>query len=62
LNAGCHYIDTSGEQDWMIEMGERFGPGYKEKGLLLSPSSAYMFSVCNIAAEFCLEQQGIDRQ
>lgn len=60
LNAGCHYIDTSGEQDWMIEMGERFGPGYKEKGLLLSPSSAYMFSVCNIAAEFSLEQQGID--
>jgi hypothetical protein len=60
LKADCHYIDTTGEQDWMIQMRDIFGAAFAEKDLLLSPSSAYMYSVCNIAAEFCMEQKGID--
>lgn len=60
LNAGCHYIDTTGEQEWMYEMRDKFGAAYAEKGLLLSPASAYMHTVCNIAAEFCLAHPGID--
>lgn len=60
LKAGCHYIDSTGEQEWMMEMRDRFGAAYAEKGLLLCPSVAYMHAVGNIAAEFCLEEPGID--
>ncbi|WNC73883.1 DUF5938 domain-containing protein [Thalassotalea psychrophila] len=60
LNADCHYLDTTGEQQWMIEMRDTFSEAYAEKGLLLAPSTAYMHAVGNIAAEFCLENPTID--
>ena len=60
LEAGCHYLDTTGEQEWMYEMKQRFGAAYAEKGLVLAPSTAYMHAVGNIAAELCLEQGGVD--
>lgn len=60
LNADCHYLDTTGEQEWMIEMRDRFDEAFAEKGLLLAPSVAYMHAVGNIAAEFCLEDSTID--
>ena len=60
LEAGCHYIDTTGEQEWMLEMRDRFGEAFAEKGLVLAPSVAYMHAVGNIAAELCLEHEGID--
>jgi hypothetical protein len=60
LEAGCHYIDSTGEQEWMIEMRDTFGAAYAEKGLVLAPSTAYMHAVGNIAAEICLEEPGID--
>ena len=60
LKAGCHYIDTTGEQEWMYEMREQFGDAYAEAGLVLAPSVAYMHAIGNIAAELCLAQGGID--
>ena len=60
LKAGCHYLDTTGEQEWMLAMRDEFGAAFAEKGLLLAPSTAYMHAVGNIAAEFCLEEPGID--
>ncbi|WP_432474778.1 saccharopine dehydrogenase family protein [Amphritea sp. HPY] len=60
LKAGCHYLDTTGEQEWMLAMRDEFGAAYAEKGLVLAPSTAYMHAVGNIAAELCLEQPGID--
>jgi len=60
LKAGCHYIDTTGEQEWMLNMRDEFGAAFAEKGLLLAPSTAYMHVIGNIAAEFCLEVPGID--
>jgi len=60
LEAGCHYLDTTGEQQWMMEMRDAFGDAYAQKGLLLAPGTAYMHAVCNIAAEVCLEEPGID--
>ena len=60
LKAGCHYIDTTGEQEFMLEMRDQFGAAYAEKGLVLAPSTSYMHAVGNIAAETCLEQGGID--
>jgi hypothetical protein len=60
LKAGCHYIDSTGEQRWMMEMRDTYGAAYAEKGLLLAPSTAYMHAIGNIAAEFCLEEPDID--
>lgn len=55
LKAGCHYIDTTGEQAWMLKMRDTFGDAYAEKGLVLAPACAYMFALSNLAAEFCLQ-------
>ncbi len=60
LEAGCHCIDTTGEQSYVLEMRDRFGEGYRQAGLLLSPSTAYMYTFAEIAAELALETQGID--
>jgi short subunit dehydrogenase-like uncharacterized protein len=60
LQAGCHCIDTSGEQSYVLEVRERFGDAYRQAGLLLAPSTAYMYTFAEIAAELALETQGID--
>jgi short subunit dehydrogenase-like uncharacterized protein len=60
LKAGCHHLDTTGEQGYIIEARERFGASYAQAGLLLSPSVSYMYTVGEIAAELALETPGID--
>ncbi len=60
LKAGCHYLDTTGEQGYMREVREKFGELYRQAGLLVSPSLAYMYSFAEIAAELALETPGID--
>lgn len=60
LNAGCHYIDISGEQVWVRQVAENWGPKFAEKGLLVAPATAYMSSVSDIAVRLCLETGGID--
>lgn len=60
LKAGCHHIDTTGEQGYMRQVREQFGALYAQAGLLVSPSIAYMYSFSEIAAELALETQGID--
>jgi hypothetical protein len=60
LNADCHYLDTGGEQQFMVEMEEKYSAAFAAKGLVLAPSVAYMYSVLEIAAEYCLEEPGID--
>ena len=60
LHSGCHYIDSTGEQVFMLEVRERFGPKFAEAGLLVSPSVAYMYTFAEIAAELALETNGID--
>ena len=60
LKAGCHYIDTSGEQGHVRNVREQFGELYRQAGLLVSPSVAYMFTFAEMAAELALETQGID--
>jgi short subunit dehydrogenase-like uncharacterized protein len=60
LKAGCHYIDTSGEQVFIRDVRERFGRQFAEAGLLVSPSVAYMFTFAEIAAELALETHGVD--
>lgn len=35
-NAGVHYMDTTGEQDWMVWCRDEFGAKFASKNLLLS--------------------------
>jgi len=58
--AGCHYIDISGEQAWIRQVAENWGPKFAEKGLLAAPATAYMSTASDIASRLCLEAGGID--
>ncbi len=60
LNADCHYIDTTGEQGYIRAVRDQFGELYRQAGLLVSPSLAYMYTFAEIAAELALETHGID--
>ncbi len=60
VNAGTHYVDTTGEQDWLIDCEETYGEAMAAKGLLLSPGIAQMYTIGEIAANFCLETPGVD--
>src|SRR5208337_1992605 len=60
LAAGCHCTDTTGEQDWVLDAKTRFGAKFAEKGLLLSPGVAQMYTTGEIAANICLETPGLD--
>ena len=60
LKAGCHYIDTTGEQQYMRRVRDKFGEQFRQAGLLLSPSVAYMYTFAEIAAQLALETPGVD--
>ena len=60
LKAGCHHLDTTGEQGYIIEARDKFGKAYAEAGLVLAPSVSYMYTMSEIAAELALETPGID--
>ncbi len=60
LATGCHYTDTTGEQDWLISCDEAYGARMAEKGLLLAPGIAQMYTTGEIAASLCLETPGMD--
>jgi short subunit dehydrogenase-like uncharacterized protein len=60
LRAGCHHIDTTGEQSYIRAVRDQFGDLYRQAGLLVSPSIAYMYTFSEIAAELALETPGID--
>jgi short subunit dehydrogenase-like uncharacterized protein len=60
LAAGCHFLDTTGEQDWLIRCDEVYGPRMAEQGLLLAPGVAQMYTTGEIAASLCLETPGLD--
>ena len=60
VRAGSHYVDTTGEQDWLIECDETYGAEMAAKGLLLSPGIGQMYTTGEIAANLCLETPGLD--
>ena len=35
ISAGCHYVDTNGEQDWMIRCDENYGQPMADAGRFL---------------------------
>jgi short subunit dehydrogenase-like uncharacterized protein len=60
LAAGCHYLDTTGETDWMSHVRDSYGAAFAAKGLLVAPASSYMWAAGNLAAEIALETPGVD--
>jgi short subunit dehydrogenase-like uncharacterized protein len=60
LQAGCHYLDTTGEQAYMFAAREKFGQAFAERDLLCAPSTSYMYTNSEIAAELALETPGVD--
>ena len=58
--AGAHYLDSTGEATFVDEVGQQFGDQFAAAGKVLSPSTAYMFTVLEIAAHIVLETPGID--
>lgn len=60
LATGCHYLDTTGEQDWMLVARERWHDAFAAKGLLLSPCVAQMYTTGEIAANIALETPGLN--
>lgn len=60
LAAGVHYLDTTGETEWMALLRDKYGQQFADAGLLLCPAASYMWASGNIAAEIALEHPGID--
>ncbi len=60
LNAGCHYLDATGEQDWMLHVREVYGAEFAKRKLLLVPANSMMWVSGLLASEACLETPGID--
>jgi hypothetical protein len=60
LECGCHYLDTTGEQDWTKAIGEKYGQAFADKGLLLAPATSYMWAAGALAAEVVLENPEVD--
>jgi short subunit dehydrogenase-like uncharacterized protein len=60
IASGCHYLDTTGEQDWLIICDEQYGQRMADQGLLLAPGIAQMYTTSEIAAQLCLEKPGVD--
>ncbi|MCA1188982.1 MULTISPECIES: DUF5938 domain-containing protein [unclassified Saccharopolyspora] len=60
LEIGAHYTDTNGEQNWMIDVEQRYGAAFADRGLLLTLGLAQMYTIGEIAANICLETPGLD--
>ena len=60
LRAGCHHLDTTGEQSYIIEARDTFGAEYAKANLVLAPSTSYMYTLAEIASELALETPGVD--
>jgi len=60
LAAGCHYLDCTGEQDWMYLLKAEYGQKFADRGLALLAASGPMWNLGMIAAETVLETPGID--
>ncbi len=60
LAAGAHYLDATGEQDWMLYVRNEFGAEFANKGLVVSPACASMWNSGLLAAEATLEKEGVD--
>jgi hypothetical protein len=62
LDEGVHYVDSTGEQDFMLDVRRDCGERFEQSKLLLSPSAAFLWAPGTVAAEQCLDAYpGADR-
>lgn len=55
LKSGCHYLDISGEQAWIRQVAEKWGPEFAKKNLLAAPATAFMSAPSEAAVRICVE-------
>ena len=61
LAAGCHYLDTTGEQDWVLHAQATLGRQVRRRRACCSrPGVAQMYTTGEIAANIALETPGLD--
>jgi hypothetical protein len=58
--AGIHYLDTTGEVQYMERVRTKFDKIFQDKNKVVAPCTAYMYGLLEIAAEIVLETPGID--
>ncbi|TAK53275.1 MAG: saccharopine dehydrogenase [Gammaproteobacteria bacterium] len=60
LKAGCHYLDTTGEQPFIRRLRDEYGAAFAARGLLLAPSTASMWGELDILIDLCTRHGAID--
>jgi short subunit dehydrogenase-like uncharacterized protein len=60
LEAGCHYLDISGEQTWIRQIAEHWSCKFASRGLLAAPATAFMSASSDAAIRLCLETANVD--
>jgi short subunit dehydrogenase-like uncharacterized protein len=60
LQAGCHYLDTAGEQPHHLSVVDEWGPKFADAGLAVSTAVSIQYAIPDIAARVVLETPGID--
>ena len=60
LDAGCHYLDTTGEQDWVKLVRDELGAAFAARERAVVPATAWMWAAGQLVAEACLETPGVD--
>ncbi|MFK0154743.1 saccharopine dehydrogenase family protein [Streptomyces sp. NPDC090493] len=60
VRAGCHYLDTAGEQKHLLWLLDEWGPKFAEAGLAASSAMSIQYALHDIAARICLETPGVD--
>lgn len=59
LDEGLHYVDSTGEQDFMFDIRRDFSERFADKQLVLAPSAAFLWAPGAAAAQLCLDTPGI---
>lgn len=58
--ANIHYLDTTGEQNFMFRVKNKFSDQFKANGKILAPATAYMYTPLDICSHIVLQEPGID--
>ena len=60
LNAGVHYIDTTGEPAFVKDIKTKYADQFRAKNLVMAPCTAYMYIPAEICARIAMEEEDID--
>jgi len=60
VEAGCHYVDVTGEQDFMLDTRREFDAVAAQRDLAIIPSNAFHWCPGGCAADIALETRGVD--